>query len=95
MLRVRRPPPTLELTTVSAGERTTFESYECADCGGTGTYINEYGVPGVEIIRNRFRCSIRRSISSIRSCCSSFQVPRLQKLRPAVSMHRTSSRILN
>jgi DnaJ-class molecular chaperone len=36
----------LELTDVSAGESTAVESYECRDCGGTGTYVNEFGVPG-------------------------------------------------
>ena len=35
----------LEVTNVSAGEETAFESYECVDCGGTGTYLNEFGVP--------------------------------------------------
>ena len=36
----------LEVTNVSAGEETAFESYECVDCAGTGTYLNESGVPG-------------------------------------------------
>lgn len=36
----------LEVVDVSAGETTAFERYECADCGGTGTYVNEFGVPG-------------------------------------------------
>lgn len=39
----------LEITNVSAGERTAFEEYECVDCDGTGTYINEFGVPGGDI----------------------------------------------
>lgn len=36
----------LELSEVSAGETTAVELYECAECGGTGTYVNEFGVPG-------------------------------------------------
>ena len=36
----------LELEDVSAGEDSAFELYKCEDCGGTGTYVNEFGVPG-------------------------------------------------
>ena len=36
----------LELESVSAGSEVAFELYECAECGGTGTYTNEFGVPG-------------------------------------------------
>ena len=36
----------LEVTDVSAGEDSAFETYECLDCGGTGTYCNVFGVPG-------------------------------------------------
>ena len=36
----------LEVTDVSAGEDSAFETYECLDCGGTGTYCNAFGVPG-------------------------------------------------
>jgi hypothetical protein len=36
----------LELEDVSAGETTAFELYECVECGSTGTYVNEFGVPG-------------------------------------------------
>lgn len=36
----------LEVTSVEAGETTAFERYECEDCGGTGTYVNEFDVPG-------------------------------------------------
>ena len=36
----------LEVTNVSPGEESAFETYECLDCGGTGTYRNAFGVPG-------------------------------------------------
>jgi ribosomal protein S27AE len=39
----------IEVVDVSAGPETAFERYECADCGGTGTYVNEHGVPGGEV----------------------------------------------
>jgi DnaJ-class molecular chaperone len=39
----------LEVTNVSAGEATALERYECVDCGGTGTYVNEFGVPGGDV----------------------------------------------
>jgi DnaJ-class molecular chaperone len=39
----------LEVVNVSAGESTAFEQYECPDCGGTGTYVNEFSVPGGDI----------------------------------------------
>ena len=36
----------VEVVEVSAGQKTAFERYKCLDCGGTGTYVNEFGVPG-------------------------------------------------
>jgi DnaJ-class molecular chaperone len=36
----------LSLEDVSAGKTSAFELYECEDCGGTGTYVNEFGVSG-------------------------------------------------
>ena len=39
----------VEVVDVSAGPETAFERYECPDCGGTGTYVNEHGVPGGEV----------------------------------------------
>jgi hypothetical protein len=36
----------LEVMNVSASEETAFESYEYVECGGTGTYLNEFGGPG-------------------------------------------------
>ena len=36
----------IEVVDVSTGQKTAFERYECADRGGTGTYVNEFGVPG-------------------------------------------------
>jgi transposase-like protein len=39
----------LQVVNVSASEKRAFERYECPDCGGTGTYTNEFGVPGGEV----------------------------------------------
>lgn len=36
----------VEVVDVSTGQNTAFERYEYADCGDTGTYVNEFGVPG-------------------------------------------------
>ena len=43
----------LEVTSVSASETTAFERYECADCGGEGTYVNEFDVPGGDVRTSR------------------------------------------